>query len=105
MDWSINIEPWVVLVGVLTPFLTAVAAKLNTPDWWKGLLSITWAAIAGVIGGFVDSPSGFDWDVAWADAAAVWSTHLLTWLGLTRDAARKVHEATADLGFNAPKLR
>ena len=103
MDWSINIEPWVVIVGALTPFLTAVAAKLNTPDWWKGLLSITWAAIAGIVGGFVDAPSGFDWSLAWADGAGVWSTHLLTWLGISAAAVDKLHVATAQIGLGKPE--
>ena len=99
----IDITPWVAIVGALTPFLTAIAAKLNTPDWWKGLLSFSWAAIAGVISGFVDNPSdAFEWGEAVSDGAGVWATHLLTWLGLTSEAVRRLHESTSSIGLKNP---
>lgn len=102
MDLSINLQDWVILIGAVTPFLTAIAAKLNTPDWWKGLLSITWAVVAGVVNQWFSSKGGFDWTTALSDGASIWLVHLMTWLGVSRDAARKLHEATAHSGIGPP---
>jgi hypothetical protein len=105
MDLSINLQDWVVLLGTVTPFLTAIAAKLNTPDWWKGLLSITWAVAAGVVNQWFDSSGGFDLGMVADNAFSIWLVHLLSWLGVSRDAARKVHEATSNLGVAPPRFR
>lgn len=99
---EVDLTAWVVVVGALTPFLTAIAAKLDSPDWWKGVLSLSWAVIAGVVSGFVDAPSTFELSTALADGAAVWGTHLLTWLGISSFAVAKLNESTATLGIRNP---
>ena len=99
---EVNLEQWIVIVGTLTPFLTAVAAKKGTPDWFKGVLSIAAALAAGFINQYFAAGS-FDFTTAFADASAVWGTHLLTWLGISSAAVAVVHEKTKEVGIPLPE--
>ncbi len=98
---EIQLEQWIVIVGVLSPFVTALAAKSGTPDWFKGVLSICTAVVAGVVNQLLTDGS-FDLTNALTDASAVWSTHLLTWLGISSAAVAAVHEKTKDAGVALP---
>lgn len=73
----------IALIGIITPFITAICSKVRTSDWQKGIISITQASIVGILGAAFTSKSGFDWTVALNDGIAVWGTHLLTYFGIT----------------------
>lgn len=84
----------IALIGVITPFITAVVTRVHTPDWKKGVISITLASIVGLIGGMIDaSGTGFDWRMALNDGIAVWGTHLLTYFGITATMVERLNSA------------
>lgn len=91
------------LVGAISPFITAIAAKVNTPNWWKGVISITTSALTGVFQGFWAAGADFDVDSAVGTAVAVWATHLLTYFGISEDAVQRLHRATSNIGLPSPK--
>jgi len=98
---EVHLEQWIVIVGAISPFLTAVAARGGTPNWFKGLISIAVATAAGLINQSFAAGS-FDLTTALTDASAVWGTHLLTWLGISSAAVAVVHEKTKTAGIPLP---
>lgn len=102
-----QIESLSLLFGALTPFITAVSVKAETPDWFRGIVSMTLAVLAGAIVSYINAPVDETIDLGQTlhNAAATWTTHLLTWLGISSTAVRKLNERTADLGFGRPRLR
>lgn len=101
IDTSMN---FLVFLGALTPFLTAVLTRLRDPEWFKGVVSLTVAAVAGAFAAIQDS--GLD-AVSVQEIVqhgfAVWLVHLMTYFGLTKDAVTKLAKSTA--GFAPVSLK
>jgi hypothetical protein len=94
----------VMLLGAITPFITAVAARLRTPDWFKGLISITLAAAVGIVSAILDAPEGstIEWQTAIENGGGVWAVHLMTYFGITSDMVKKLHDTTKTVGISLP---
>ena len=78
------------ILGTVTPFVTAVLTKLRDPDWWKGLVSLTSAAAIGLFAEIQNV--GLD-AVEAADVVRngllVWGVHLMAYFGVTKDMVSK----------------
>ena len=77
---------YLVLLGLVTPFLTAVLTKLRDPDWFKGLVSLAGAAAVGL---FVEMQQvGLDaveLRGVIESAVAAFGVHLMSYFGVTKD--------------------
>jgi len=86
----------IALIGLITPFLTAILTRVHTPDWKKGILSITQASIIGMAAAAFSAGPGFNWTVALNDGIAVWGTHLLSYFGVTATMVGRLNAAITD---------
>ena len=92
----------VVLLGALTPFLTAILTRLRDPDWFKGLVSLTSAVVIGAVASAVES-DGLALEETLQNAGAVWIVHLMSYFGLTKDMVERLAKAT--VGFAPVAMR
>jgi len=87
-----------VLLGAITPFVTAVLTKMRDPEWKKGLVSMILVAATGI---WAEAQSGdvFSTVEAVQAGAVAWLIHLGTYFGITSEMVARLHKATA--GFSA----
>lgn len=95
----------IMLLGVLTPFATAIIAKMRTPDWWKGLISITLSAGVGIVSALFDAPDGstIEWSTAVANGFGVYLLHLASYFGITSDMVHRLNRVTSAFGIGPPR--
>ena len=90
-EFNFDYDVLTLAIGVLIPFVTAIVKKAGSPDWQSGLITVTvtalYAALDELTAGGVDT---FDVETFAATFLSVWTTALLSWLGLTSDATNKV---------------
>lgn len=82
-----------VLLGALTPMLTAILTRLRDPDWFKGLVSMTAVVGVGVLSSFENSGE-FTLSEVLQSGAAAWGVHLATYFGVTKDMVTNLSKAT-----------
>lgn len=94
-------SPWLLLVGAGMPFVTALLTKARSPDFFKGVVSLMLALVVAV-GNTILADGGSGWQTIGNDAIVVWSAHLITWLGVTGTAVKKLNDATSEFGVTIP---
>jgi hypothetical protein len=87
------------IVGIVVPFITALGAKYDAPDWLKGLISITASAIIAYVRLQIDSNQEVTWEAFVNGFIQVWGAALITWLGITADAVARVNQTTGHVGL------
>lgn len=88
---------FIVLLGALTPFLTAIVTKLQDPDWFKGLVSLTASVALGLVGSLESSGEIVLSDVI-TNGLSVWGLHLMTYFGISKEAVSKVAKVSQRFG-------
>lgn len=92
-----------VIAGLVTPFLTAVLTKLRDPDWFKGIVSMTGAAIAAFL--IEAQQVGLDavqLQSTAETAVSIWAVHLVTYFGVTKDMVNKLAQLPAVVKMSLP---
>lgn len=90
------------ILGLIQPFFTAVTSKVDSGDFVKGLISVSFAAVVAVAQPVLgDGSLPTDLGAFFGDMLSVWLTGLISWLGLTSDWTRKVNEATGEWGLGS----
>jgi len=82
-----------VFLGALTPFLTAILTRFRDPDWFKGIVSISGAALVGLLSTIENSSSVTASEVLQSGGVA-WLVHLATYFGVSSQMVARLSEAT-----------
>ena len=96
MDISPVLDEATVIIGLLTPFVTALVAAASTRvreanDWVRGTVSVLAAAAAGVVISASQS-AGLEAAEATDQATGILAVHLTTWLMVTQTAVGRFLE-------------
>jgi len=103
MDISPVLDEATVVIGLITPFVTALVAAVSTRvrlanGWVRGVISVLAAAAAGTVISIGQS-AGFEAAVAADQATGILAVHLASFLMVSRTAVAKFLEtATGVLG-------
>ena len=96
MEFAIN--ELAILVGMVTPFITAVTTKVNEKDWFKGLVSMTLALAGGAAIAATES-GGVELASTLENGVTVWAFHLMSYFGISKDAVADVAAKTRSFGL------
>lgn len=98
---------WVLIAGVLQPFLVQLITKQNVSSGLKRVLNVILAALVGAGNAiYEDQQNGgpFDWKRAVVVAVGVWLASATAYVHLWKDttALKAVDAATANIGLGTP---
>jgi len=99
MDVSPVINDVTVIIGLFTPFLTAIVIRAKDHDWIKGAVSILAAVVAGIVIS-AGHDAGFDLNDTINQATGIVSIHIVSWLMVTGALVKRVSDRTAGFGLD-----
>lgn len=98
----LQLDTTLVLLGLATPFLTALLAKARIPDWQSGLISVAvTAAVVLLKQGLVDNT------LTWATFINGWiqilGAHMGSYFLGTSDPVARLNAQTGTIGLGTPR--